>query len=43
MANMYSSLYEKTSIKQLLKKLKYAKEKYYSTLSPEAREVMEYI
>jgi hypothetical protein len=43
MNNTYSSLYEKTSIKQLLKKLKYAKEKYYSTLSPEAREVMEYI
>ena len=43
MSNQYSSLYEKTSIKQLLKKLKYAKEKYYSTLSAEAREVMEYI
>ena len=43
MTKTYSSLYEKTSIKQLLKKLKYAKEKYYSTLSPEAREAMEYI
>ena len=43
MTNTYSSLYEKKSLKQLKKKLKYAKENYYSTLSPEAKEKMEYI
>ena len=38
-----SSLYEKSSLKQLSKKLKYAKEEYYSTLSPEAKEKLEHI
>jgi len=38
-----SSLYEKSSLKQLSKKLKYAKEEYYVTLSPESKKKMEYI
>ena len=43
MAKTQSSLYEKSSMKQLLKKLKYAKEEYYSTLSPEAKKKLEHI
>jgi len=46
--NLFSTLYEKdethgvskTSIKQLLKRLKYSKEKYYCTFSPEAKDKM---
>tara|TARA_B100000902_G_C26972473_1_gene746113 strand:- start:58 stop:675 length:618 start_codon:yes stop_codon:yes gene_type:complete len=43
MPNTFSTLYEKSSIKQLYKKLKYAKEEYYSTLLPEAKAQMNYI
>ena len=48
MSNQFSTLYEKyesceqtkVSSKQLLKKLKYVKENYYCTFSPEAKEKM---
>ena len=43
MTKIISSLYEKCSLKQLSKKLKYAKEEYYYTLSPEAKKKLEHI